>query len=157
MKAIGRARVPMPVGQPVITEYVLEGGLWCLACQRLRCPAPAVDGTRFYACPPGCPQPPTEALPVEQDALLVAYVRATAVLHGVARPSEVLRFAAEPEHWRNNRGLQVSAEELRGWLQCPMTDRRAVLRTAYERVDIDAEGRVRLVWRHSAEATVVGR
>ncbi|MGH3452139.1 MAG: hypothetical protein ACRDQW_15750 [Haloechinothrix sp.] len=157
MKAIGRARVWVPVGQSTIAEYVLEEHFWCLRCGRSRQPAPAVDGTRFYACPPGCPQAPTEALPVEQDALLAAYVRAAAVLHGLGRPSPVLAFTVEPEHWRNDRGLDVSADESLRWQRCPMTDRRAVLHTAYERVAIDAEGRVRLEWRRCSEPAGAAR
>lgn len=152
MKAIGRASVPMPVGQPAITEYILEDRFWCLVCSQPRCPAPAIDGTRYYACPPGCRQPPSEALAVEQDALLAAYVRAATVLHGVGRTSPVIRFTTEPEHWHNDSGLNVSAKELRAWQQCPTGDRRAVVRTAYVRIEIDAEGRVRRVWRHSMEA-----
>ncbi|MGH2603342.1 MAG: hypothetical protein ACRDJ9_28660, partial [Dehalococcoidia bacterium] len=66
VKAIGRARVPVPDGQPRITDYVLEEVIWCPVCRRNRHPAPAADGTRFYACEPGCPKPPTEALPAEQ-------------------------------------------------------------------------------------------
>lgn len=158
MKAIGRARVPMPAGQPTITDYVLEEVIWCAMCRRRRQPAPAADSTRFYGCEPGCPQPPTEALPVEQDALLAAYLRATFVLHGIGRPSPVISYAAEPEHWRNNGDAPaVSGEELRRWQLCPITNRRAVLRTAFTRIDIDADGDVHMVWRRhtdTAEAAI---
>lgn len=148
MKAVGRASVPMPPEQPRITEYVLEGRFWCRLCRRVRHPAPAVDGGRWYACGPKCPQPPTEALPVEQHALLAAFVRAAVVLRGVGRPSGLITFVGpEPEHW-HNADVQVSAEELHRWQQCRMSDRRAVLAVAYTRVELDEQGQICLMWRH---------
>ena len=48
----------------------------------------------------------------------------------------------------------VTVEEMTRWQRCDITDRRAVLLTAYTRVVVNAQGKLRPVWRrHGDRAT----
>ncbi|MGH3645935.1 MAG: hypothetical protein ACRDTM_01975 [Micromonosporaceae bacterium] len=66
----------------------------------------------------------------------------------------MITYTAEPEHWRNEgSGPAVSDQELHRWRQCRMTDRRAVLRIAFTRIEIDVDGQAHRVWRHRTDTT----
>ncbi|MGH2600499.1 MAG: hypothetical protein ACRDJ9_14075, partial [Dehalococcoidia bacterium] len=49
------------------------------------------------------------------------------------------------------RGLAVTPEDLARWQRCDIADRRAVLLSAYTHVIVNAEGKLRPVWRRRAD------
>lgn len=140
-------------------DYIAEKLLWCLVCSHQMVPAPRVDGTRYYSCGLNCDQPDVPAIPVEQDLMLPAMVRAYVALYGVGRGgvtageedgalTDALNFTSATP-WRPQGEPVVSAEERNAWLRCDPRTHRAVLLTAYVRVTVDAAGRVNPVWRHA--------
>ncbi|MGH3735757.1 MAG: hypothetical protein ACRDT6_09070 [Micromonosporaceae bacterium] len=144
-------------------DYIAEELLWCLVCSRQTVPAPRVDGSRFYACGLDCPQADLPAIPVEQDLMLPALVRAYVALYGVGRTGEPLPdegaataaiavsfTGATP--WRPDDEPVVSAAEQQRWQHTDPSDHRAMLLAAYVRVTVDAAGTVTPVWRHAEEA-----
>lgn len=132
------------------SDYLLEGlPIDCGWCRRRMEPAPSVDGSRSYACGPGCPRPPVAAVPVEQDLLIRAMVRAYVALYQVGRTPHEEADTATP--WGAVGQLNASAAERRRWNQCDLSDRRALLRTAFVQVLIDEAGQIHPVWRHEAQ------
>ncbi|MGH3750174.1 MAG: hypothetical protein ACRDT8_22565 [Micromonosporaceae bacterium] len=130
-------------------EYLLDGGLlWCRRCARVREPAPDGAGARRYACLPGCPVPDTPAVPVEQTATLAALIRAYTVLHRIGRTSTAPSDCAGLLLKDNIQTLPPAPDEVRRWESCSFTDRRAVLRAAYRRLEIDDRGVIHRIWRH---------
>ncbi|MGH8877914.1 MAG: hypothetical protein ACRD0P_11310 [Stackebrandtia sp.] len=117
--------------------YLARGFVWCGLCSRVMVAVRHLDATRAYSCGLYCPQRDLAALPLEQDLLLRALVRAHATLYGVGR---------------HGPRLVVSAEEVRRWQWCDLSDRRAVLHAAFVRVVVDPDGEVNPVWRHETEA-----
>ncbi|MGH3662394.1 MAG: hypothetical protein ACRDTQ_11125 [Micromonosporaceae bacterium] len=91
----------------------------------------------------------TAAVPVEQAALLGALIRAHAVLYGVGRGPVV--FRAPDLIVDHGVSLPATVAELRRWEGCDLADRRAVLRVAYTRIDIDRQGVICRKWRHQSE------
>ncbi|MGH3736390.1 MAG: hypothetical protein ACRDT6_12335 [Micromonosporaceae bacterium] len=91
---------------------------------------------RAYDCGPGCDQQSLGAATAEADLLLNALIRCAVTLH--------------PD-LRDRRGPTVTADEVSLWQRCDIADRRAVLLSAYTRVHVNAEGKLRPVWRHLAE------
>ncbi len=140
------------IGLPA--EYYMEGLLVCGWCRRRMEPAPNVDGSRSYACGPGCSRPPVAAIPIEQDLLIRAMVRAYVVLYQVGRSPTVEMDAATP--WRMVGQLDVSAAERQQWNHCDVTDRYALLRTAFAQVLVDEAGQVHPVWRYETEDRPTG-
>lgn len=128
--------------------FLLDGLLWCGKCQRQMIPVSDVDGTRAYSCGYACPQANIAAVELEQDLLLRALVRAYTALHGVGRRADSNETVSQP--WRLGGRLTVSASEMRRWQQCNPANRRAMLRTAFYRVIVAAEG-VEPCWRHEAD------
>ncbi|MGH3660861.1 MAG: hypothetical protein ACRDTQ_03245 [Micromonosporaceae bacterium] len=47
--------------------------------------------------------------------------------------------------------LPATVAEVRRWEGCDLGDRRAVLRLAYTRIEIDREGVIHRRWRHHSE------
>ncbi|MGH3662831.1 MAG: hypothetical protein ACRDTQ_13340 [Micromonosporaceae bacterium] len=138
--------------EPSGGEFLLDNGMfWCELCERPRRPA-NTNGDRRYSCGARCAQPDTPATPVEQAAMLGALVRAYAVLYGVGR-SDVVFQAPDPLIVDHTDSLPASRSERRRWERCDVTDRRAVLRVAYTRIDIDRDGVIHRNWRHRADAT----
>lgn len=76
-------------------------------------------------------------------------VRAYVVLYEVGRPSSDEREELFP--WGVVGQLDVSAAERQRWNLCELTDRRALLRTAYAYLLVDETGAVHPVWRHETE------
>ncbi|MGH3660561.1 MAG: hypothetical protein ACRDTQ_01710 [Micromonosporaceae bacterium] len=127
--------------------YWLDGELlWCRTCRSFRHPAPEAAGCRAYVCGPGCPLPPTPAVPAEQDATLAAMTRAQVVLHAIGREAPTPPLHPTPPD--PELGLRVTIAEVRRWEACVFTDRRAVLRAAYHRLEIDERGVIHRIWRH---------
>ena len=174
MALYGRFRPRLPWCHPIFgrmvtivaspqppSKYLLEELVWCLRCNGQMQPATRLDGSRYYSCGVSCEQPDQPAIQLEQDLLLRALVRAHHALFGVgrqaidypkaaaARPSPAATSAAP---WQQPGQLVVTRAELRRWQYCDITDRRAVLRVAFVCVTIDAQGAVRVVWRHEQEA-----
>jgi len=117
-------------------------------------PAPNVDGSRWYACGPGCPRPAVAAIPIEQDLIIRAMVRAYVVLYQVGRtPGEEPAVAAP---WGAVGQLDVTAAERMRWSHCDVTDRRSLLRTAYEQVLVDEDGHAYPVWWHEQAGQPTG-
>lgn len=76
-------------------------------------------------------------------------VRAYVVLYQVGRtPGE----ESDATPWGMVARLDVSAAERTRWNQCNVTDRHALLRTAFAYVLIDEHGQVHPVWQHEADA-----
>jgi len=135
--AIGRATVPvMPRGHAPDAEYILDDGfLLCLKCRRWMEPAPRLDGTRAYWCGPPCCQRDLLAGPLESRLELAALTRAITTLHpDLARVQHIsaesladLVGGQEPE---------VDPDEVRRWQACGWSDRRALVRTGYVRVEV---------------------
>ncbi len=143
VRAVGRAAVP---GDP----YLLRGLLVCVLCGRLMVSGCGTDGTRRYACLPACRQPDLHAEPAESDMLLGALIRCVVTRHpefGRTQQGD----PGDPESWSH--GPAVSVEEMRRWTRCDVRDRRAVLLTAYSRVVVNPEGRLRPVWRQVRQPT----
>ena len=117
-------------------EWVLRGMLRCLACRRWLVAVRWVDqaGTRAYSCGPDCVQRDLVASEVEDHLLLGALIRGAVVAtrYSGARPP-------------------VTAEELDRWRATDVFDRRAVMLTAFVRVDVTARGELRPVWRHAQQ------
>ncbi len=87
---------------------------------------------RRYSCGPECAQPDLPAHEVEADLLLAALIKCTVTRHPELGAADL---------------PTVSADELRHWQRCDTTDRRAVLVTAYTRVLVNTEGKLRPHWR----------
>ncbi|MGH3750477.1 MAG: hypothetical protein ACRDT8_24145 [Micromonosporaceae bacterium] len=131
-------------------EFLLDGGMfWCRVCRRDRRPALG-KGERRYSCAPGCTQTDTPAVSIEQAAVLGALIRGYAVLHGVGRGAVVFR-PPHPVAIDHMDSLPASPVEVRRWETCDVTNRRAVLRAAYTRIEIDAGGVIHRNWRHRAK------
>ncbi|MGH3734217.1 MAG: hypothetical protein ACRDT6_01105 [Micromonosporaceae bacterium] len=116
----------------VADPYLLRGLLRCVRCRRPMVAALAV-GRRAYHCGPGCQQVAIDAAAAEADLLLGALIRCAVTLHADLRVAR--------------KNLPVTAEELRRWQRCDITDRRAVLLSAYTEVAVNLEGKLRPVWR----------
>lgn len=153
-------RVVMPWGSGV-DEFLVRGLVRCGACSRLMVAVRHLHGQRAYSCGPVCPQPDVAARPLEQDLLLRALVRAYVTLYGVGRPRldpgilDVRGRSGDQEHPRSTGGTRSdpvpSAEEVHRWQWCDVSDRRAVLHTAYTCVIVDTGGEPRPVWRHEID------
>lgn len=145
VKAIGRAAVPvMPRGHALDAEYILDGEfLLCLMCRRWMEPAPRVDGLRAYSCGPPCPRPDVEAAPLEAKAELAALIRAVSIL----RP-DLAHQDAGPDlaSWSRTGQPEPDPEEVRRWERCDVSDRRALVRVAWVRLEIDEHGKGYSVW-----------
>lgn len=142
--AVGRVAVPRP--NATGGDYLADELLWCLLCRRWLRPAPQVDGTRVYSCGPPCSQPALAAEPVELDLVLGAVTRAVTALH--PELARVQHGDAAFAHWSAAEQPQADAAEVRRWQMCDLSDRRAMLRAAYLRVEVNAQGQLRPVWRH---------
>jgi len=141
---------------PLPEDYILECLLNCGICNREMGPTRNIKGTRSYACWPNCPQPDVRAIPVEQDLLFRAMVRAYAVLYGVSKPSTVTFDGPGPEFWQASDRFSITHNEVRRWQQSDPSDHKGMLRSAYVRVVIDAEGTVHPLWRHKADVQASG-
>ncbi|MGH8877055.1 MAG: hypothetical protein ACRD0P_06925 [Stackebrandtia sp.] len=118
--------------------YLARGLVSCGVCGGLLLAVQHSDAARAYSCGPACPQHDLPALSLEQDLLLRALVRAYAALHGVGRPGSGSPVA--------------SAEEVRRWQWTDLSDRRAVIETAFLYVTVDADGEPHPRWRHQTDA-----
>lgn len=149
VKAVGRAAVPvMPRSHAPCAEYILDGGfLLCLMCRRWMEPAPRADGTRAYWCGPPCGQRDLSAGPLESRLELSALTRAVATLHPDLARVRYRGDAPAPGSWADEDGdpARPDAEEVRRWEACDLSDRRALVRAAYVRAEVDASGEVDLV------------
>jgi hypothetical protein len=128
----------MPRSHAPDAEYTLEGLLVCLLCGDGMQPAPRVDGTRAYCCGPGCTRSELDAPPAESSAELHALVRATVSL------CPDLGGANAIDH---ERSADAGTEERRRFEQCNLSDRRALVRAAFVRIEVGADGVVRPVRR----------
>ncbi len=117
--------VGMTRGVSDVDGYLARGLVWCGSCGRLLVAVRHLNGARAYSCGSPCPRHDLPALALEQDLLLRALVRAYVALHGVGRPG--------------SGGPVASAEEVRRWQWCDLSDRRAVIETAFVRVTVDAD------------------
>ena len=136
-------------------KYLLEEMVWCLRCNGQMRPASRMDRSRYYSCGIACEQPKQLAIPLEQDLLLRALVRAHQALLGVGRritdhpradPAQSSTAVTGGELRQRPSQLVVTRDELRRWQYCDITDRRALLVAAFIRVMIDADGTVHAVW-----------
>ncbi|MGH3737652.1 MAG: hypothetical protein ACRDT6_18880 [Micromonosporaceae bacterium] len=146
VRAVGRVAVPvMPRGHTPGADYILDGEfLLCLMCRRWMQPAPRVDATRAYSCGPPCPRPDVEAAPLESRTELAALIRAITIL----RP-DLAHQGAGPDlaSWREARQQpEPDPQEVRCWQWCDLSDRRALVRVAWVRLEIDERGKVYSVW-----------
>ncbi|MGH3661260.1 MAG: hypothetical protein ACRDT8_08820 [Micromonosporaceae bacterium] len=147
LKAVGRAAVPVtPRWHAPDAEYILDGKfLLCLMCRRWMQPAPRVDGSRAYSCGPPCPRSDVDAAPLESRTELAAMVRAVTIL----RPDLTRVRDAGADLAACSRACQPepALEEVRRWERCDLSDRRALVRAAWVRLEVDERGKVRSVWR----------
>lgn len=137
---IPKAQIGLP------TEYLLDGLLRCGWCHRPKTGATADDGSRWYACVSQCPSPAVSAVPVEQDLLIRAMVRAYVALYQVGRHA-----SACDEAWGAAGQLDVTRAEQTRWRECDVTDRRALLSAAFASVLVDEHGQAHPQWRHEAD------
>lgn len=149
VRAVGRATVPvMPRGHAPDAEYILDGGfVLCLMCKRQMEPAPRADGTRAYWCGPPCRQRDLVAGPLESRLELAALTRAITTLRPDLARVRHLDYAPVPGSWADADGepSEPDAQEVRRWQACELSDRRALLRTAYVRAEVDAKGAIHVV------------
>ncbi|MGH3742247.1 MAG: hypothetical protein ACRDT1_13075 [Micromonosporaceae bacterium] len=82
---------------------------------------------------------------MEQAALLGALIRGHAVLFSIGRDPIVI---GAPDTLAGCDSSPASAAERRRWERCEISDRRAVLRAAYTRLEIDERGVIHRIWRH---------
>lgn len=142
MTAIGRATVPdrapqhdlaasaMPQERPPQCDpWIARGRLWRPSCRRTLVPVLHSGGLRAYSCGSMCPHDDVAAVPVEQDLLLKALVRAAfAVKHPAL----------------------VSADEARRWSLANPLDSHAMLVAGFARVNVNDLGAWEPVWRHES-------
>ncbi|MGH3737743.1 MAG: hypothetical protein ACRDT6_19340 [Micromonosporaceae bacterium] len=146
--ALGRA--VMPRRDTTFSEFVADELLRCELCGEWMRPV-SMDGARTYSCGRACPQPDLAAEPVELDLALGAVTRAVTVLHpDLARVQQV---DADLANWAGAERPHTDESEVRRWQACDLSDRRAMVRVAYLRVDVDGHGELQPIWRHrSGEA-----
>ncbi len=86
-----------------------------------------------------------DAPTVETEVEFATLARAVVTLH----PDLARRHHRDQNRldWSEAPPAEVDAEELRRWQRCDLSDRRAMVRTAYVRVEIDEHGRFHRVRR----------
>ncbi len=127
-------------------EYILDGKfLLHRPCGRWMRPRPDEGGLRTYWCGSACLGGVVDAAPVETEVEFATLARAVVTLH----PDLARRHHRDQDRldWCEAPSAEVDAEELRRWQRCDLSDRRAMVRTAYVRVEIDEQGHVHRVRR----------
>ncbi len=125
--------------------WLLRGLLVCDKCQHPMIAAHDTD-QRVYSCGPACPQFDLPATCAEQDMLLGALVRGTTTLYADLSSQ---KQGTDPAPWFADPREPADEANVQRWQSCDMTDRRAVLNTAYVAVLVTDNGQLQPVWRHN--------